>query len=290
MIKNFFRPSPPLGELILQTIRKLKIQHVKLEQVTVRLRKRDRTLFETCTIAIKRKNRERATICANELAEVRKLLNIVVQSQLSIERIILRLETLRELRDVIIDLKPALKALQSVTRHLDRAMPEIALELEKVNDSISETLVMTSIASPQPVTPFEVKTPHSEEILKEVSAFLEQRLTEKLPEPPASAIIPMKAEPTKNVRQMVALAASCSEVREQREPQTRLSYDDMKLQSVSFTIQRSSSLEDALLEYAKRCDGEIDVAQCALELNIPFRDVRRALKNLGAQGKIKIVR
>jgi len=290
VIKDFFNSSPRLGDLIFQTIHKLKVQRVKLEQVTVRLRERDRVLFETCAFAIRKKNKERAAMCANELVEVRKLLNTVVRSQLAIERIILRLETIRELSDVIVDLRPALSSLKEVSRHLVRVMPEIASELEKVNDSISETLAMTSVDSPQPVTPYEVKTPDSEEILKEVSTFLEQKLTEKLPEPPASVLISEKAEPAKNVRQMIALTASCSEVCEQKEPQTRLSYRDVELQSVSFRIQRSSSLEDTLLEYAKRYKGVIDVDRCALELNVPSQEIKRALENLGARGKIEIRR
>lgn len=291
MIKSFFRPSPQLGDVIFRAIHKLKFQCVKLEQVTVRLRERDRVLFESCVVAVRKKNRERASICANELAEVRKLLNIIAQSELAIERIILRLETIRELSGIIVDLKPALRNLQSVTKYLDGVMPEIASELEKLNNSISETLSMTSVGSPQPITPFELRTPDSEEILKEVSSFMEQRLTKKLPEPPASIIVPEKAESKESIRQMIALAAGCSEgeVFEQRKPQM-LSYKDVKLESVSFTIQRSSSLEDTLLEYAKRCKGEINVAQCALELKVPSKDVMKALENLGAQGKIKIER
>jgi len=91
---------------------------------------------------------------------------------------------------------------------------------------------------------------------------------------------------------MIALNATCSEaeVSDSREPQTNLSYQDMEVQSVSFTIQQSSSLEENLLEYAKRCNGEIDVAQCALELNVPYKHVMEALKSLGARKKIKIER
>jgi len=256
------------------------------------LRERDRNLFETCAIAVEKKNKDRAIVFANELVEVRKLLNIVVHAQLAIERVILRLETIRELGDIIVNLKPMLKTLQDIAGLLVRVMPEVALELEKVNDSISETLAITHIDTPQPVTPSERKTPQSEEILKEVSSFLEQRLTEDLPEPPASVIVPRRAEPAKKVRKMIALAAACSEaeVCEPREPQTSLSYKDMEVQSVSFTVQRSSSLEDTLLEYAKRREGEIDVAQCALELNIPYKDVMEAIESLGARGKIRIER
>lgn len=203
MVKNPFR-SPPLGEVIPQAMRKLEVQRVKLEQVTVGLRERDRVLFEMCVTAA-RKDRERAIICANELAEVRKLLKIVAWSQLSLERIILRLETIKELGDIIAGLKPALRTLKDVTKRLFRAMPEIASELEKVNASITQTLSTTRISSPQPITPYEVKTPAGEEILKEASTLLEQRLMERLPEPPTSVAVEEK-EP----KERIALAASCS--------------------------------------------------------------------------------
>jgi len=292
VVKSLFHSPPPFKDAILQSMHQLRVQHVKLEQVTFQLRERDRSLFETCAIAVEKDNRDRAIVFANELVEVRKLINIVVHAQLAIERVILRLETIRELGDIVINLKPMLKTLQNVTGLLVEVMPEVALELEKVNDSISETLAMTHIGTPQPVTPSERETPQSEEILKEVSSFLEQRLVEELPEPPASVNVPRRAEPAKKVRKMIALAAACSEaeVCEPREPQTSLSYKDMEMQSVSFAVQRSSSLEDTLLEYAKRRNGEIDVAKCALELNIPYEDVMEALESLGARRKIKIER
>lgn len=278
--------------MIFEAVPKLKVQRFKLEQVIVRLRKRDTVLFKTCATALKAKNRERATIFANELAEIRKLTKIIAQTQILIERIILRLETLKELNAAFADLKPVLRILHSVTKRLTTLMPQMAYEMERVNESIDETLAMTSIGSLQLDVPVDVKTPGGEEILKEASVFLEQKLTEKLPEPPIS--VPVKEKPppqrVEKVRQMVALTASCSEVCEQREPQTFVSYKDMELQRVSLTIQETSSLDDMVLEYAKKSQGQIDITQCALELNVPYGEVEKALEKLGAQGKIKIER
>jgi len=291
VVKNFFRSPPPLKDVIFKKIGELKFQHVKLEQVTVRLRERDRVLFVKCVSAVKGKNRERAIICANELAEVRKLLNMLMQTQLALERVVLRLETIRELSDIMVDLVPALRDLKSVTERLFRVMPEMAWELEKVNDSISETLAITSLSPPQPVTPFEVGTPAGEEILKEASTFLEEKLIEKLPEPPAPIRATEKVESREEMREMVALTASCQEVHKpERKPQEYYSYKDVKLQRVSLTIKQSSSLENALLNYVKKSNGEIDVFKCANELNVPFNDVVEALEKMGQEGKIKIQR
>jgi len=271
---------------------KLKAQRFKLEQVIVRLRQRDTFLFKTCATALNAKNKERAAIFANELAEIRKLAKLISQTEILIERIILRLETLKELTAAFADLKPVLRILHSVTKRLTIIMPQMAYEMERVNESINETLAMASIGSVELNVPVDVKTPGGEEVLKEVSTFLEQKLTEELPEPPTSVPVMEKPQPRRveKVRQMVALTATCSEVCEQTEPQNYVSYKDTELKRFSLTVQESSSLEETILDYAKKREGQIDITQCALELNVPCGEVEKALENLGVQGKIKIER
>jgi division protein CdvB (Snf7/Vps24/ESCRT-III family) len=51
--------------------------------------------------------------------------------ELAIERVILRLETIKELSDIVIDLKPALKILQSVSQQLFEVLPDVSSELEQ---------------------------------------------------------------------------------------------------------------------------------------------------------------
>lgn len=291
MIK-LFEPPQPIGDVIFQTVRKLRFQHVKLEQATLRLRQRDKVLFEACVAEVKRKRRDRAAICANELSEVRKLLNMVTQCQIALERIILRLETIKEVTEIMADLKPALKSLHVITRNLVNVMPDVAQELEKINESISETLAMTSFSSSELIAPLSVNTEAGEKILKEVSAVLEEKLAEQLPAPPIS-VTPKRVETRENVKkQMIALSATCSEVTQPAEcgePESYVTYKDLELQRVSFTVQRQSSLEEALLDYAKS-NGEIDISQCAVELNVPENDVEKALESLGKKRKITIQR
>lgn len=292
MIK-FFQPPPPIRDVIFQTIRKLKFQNAKLEQVSTRLRQRDRVLFQACVMEVRRKRKERAAMCANELSEVRKLLSMVVQCQLALERIILRLETIREVSEIFADLKPALRSLSHITQNLVNLMPDVAQELERVNESISETLAMTRLDAPHPIASVGAKTEAGEEVLREVSNLLEKKLKEELPAPPIS-VTQERVKSRENVKQMVALAATCStseQVEQQEgEPPTYVTYKDLEMQRVSLTIQRRSSLEDAILQYAKECKGEIDIDKCALDLNVPSDEVLNALESLGTKGKITIQR
>ncbi|UCE95952.1 MAG: hypothetical protein JSV51_09700 [Candidatus Bathyarchaeota archaeon] len=231
-------------------------------------------------------------MCANELAEIRKLTLLLSQTQIAIERIILRLETIEELSNIMIDLKPALGALKNLTTNLVTIMPDVASELDRVNNSIQETLTVTKFSTEQPIIQTNLKTPGGREILKEVNSFVEERLNEQLPEPPASEILSSIEQPKQELREMVALVAGCPESR--REPQAKneetseafLSIKDLKMKSISLRIQHSESLEDKLMEYIKQREGEISVTDCALKFQVPPKEVEKTLESLGAKGKI----
>jgi division protein CdvB (Snf7/Vps24/ESCRT-III family) len=274
------------------------MQRVKLEQATIRLRQRDEVLFEEIVAEISRNRQDRASIRANELAEVRKLLLMITQCQLALERVILRLETIKEVAEIMADLSPALKSLRAVTENLVNVMPDVAQELEKINESISDTLATTHLkSSPEIIVPLAKKTEAGEQILKEVSSFLEEKLTEQLPAPPVS-IDPQEVRPQKTqenmTKKMIALSATCSEISQpgdSEEPQSFVTYKDVQVRGVSVTVQRQpqSSLEETVLEYAKS-KGEIDIDRCAHELSVPQNEIEKALESLDKKQKILIQR
>jgi division protein CdvB (Snf7/Vps24/ESCRT-III family) len=271
----------------------LKIQHNKLEQASFRLKERDRILFQTCIHALNNKNKERAAICANELAEVRKLIKFLYNVELAIERVILRLETIKELSDIVVDLKPALKLLQSISQQLFEVLPDVSSELSKVNEAISETLYSTRITADESIIPVNRKTPEGEEIIKEVSGFLERKLAEKLPEPPATLETPETEKTT--LKEMVALAANCSQAignetvteSDRNSSQTLFSFKKAEIQEFSLTVEKPS-LEDVLLEYVKKSNGEIDLKRCSVDLKTSYEEIEKTLQSLGTKGKIKI--
>jgi len=287
------RSNPPLREVVVQSMQTLRLQRNKLEQATYRLKERDKILFQSCINALNNKNRERAAICANEMAEVRKLIKFLYNIELAIERVLLRLETIKELNDIVFDLKPALKLLQSVSQQLFEVLPDVSSELNKVNEAISETLHSTKITADESIIPVGRKTPEGEEIINEVSTYLEQKISEKLPEPPATLEVPETQKTT--IKEIIALAANCSQAigsetieESNKDPsQTLFSFKKAEIQEISLMVEKPS-LEDVLLEYVKKSNGEIDIERCSTDLKTSYEEIERALKNLGAKGKIKI--
>jgi len=271
----------------------LRIEQGKLGLAAHRLKNRHDFLFQTCVSALRNKNRERAAICANEISEVRKILQFLHSVELAIERVVLRLETVKELSEIVVDLKPALRLLQSVSQELISVLPDVSSELCKVNDTISETLYSTKINADESVIPVNWKTPGGQEILNEVSGYLEKKLAEDLPEPPAAQKI-ADAEKT-TIKQMVAIASGITESAGRKSveesgrdsSQTLFSYKKAEIKEISLTVE-NSQLEDILLDYVKKTNGQIDLARCSVDLETSNEEIEKALHNLGSKGKIKI--
>lgn len=271
-------------------MRKLKVEQHKVKQVSFRLKKRDKTLFQTCIHSLKNSNKDRAAMLANEIAEIKKLITFLYHVELAIERVFLRLETIRELSDIIIDLKPALNMLQKVSKQLFEVLPDVSSELSRVNDVISETIYSTRITVDESLIPVNRTTPGGEEILMEVSSYLEQKVAEKLPEPPAT----LKTLEETSLKQMVALAAACSQTVSQGTIETEaissqnmLSFKEAEIQEVTLRIKKPS-LEEVVFDYVKKSKGAVDLMQCSIELNTSYSEIEKALQNLGDKGKVVI--
>jgi hypothetical protein len=241
--------------------------------------------------ALKKNNREKAAICATELAEVRKLVKFLYNVQLAIERVILRLETIKELGDIVSDLKPALRLLQNVSQELFQVLPDVSSELDNVNYTIQETLHATKMSTDENLIPVGKKTEGGEEILKEVTCFMQQKIAETLPVPPVGSPVQEKTP----IKELVALTASSSQVFGHKASEetgmesskTLFSYKKSEIKEFSLKVEKPC-LEEVLLEYVRKTNGEVDLGRCSSELQTSNEEIERALESLGTKGKIKI--
>jgi len=164
----------------------------------------------------------------------------------------------------------------------------MAFEMERVNESIFEVISMSKIDSSKLEVPTDIKTPGGEEVLAEVAGFLEEQLTEQLPTPPTSAPVMEALQPqrTQQVRKMVALTASCSEVSEPRKTTDFVSYKNTEMKKITWTV--NDDLEESVLQYAKKREGQLDITECANELKVACGQIEKALEQLGVKGKVKL--
>jgi predicted HTH transcriptional regulator len=94
---------------------------------------------------------------------------------------------------------------------------------------------------------------------------------------------------------MVALTASSSRLFGSKtteetgfDPEKAL-FSYKKTEVKEFTLKtQKQNLEDILLEYVRKTNGEIDLSRCSSELKTSNEEIERTLEDLGAKGKIKI--
>jgi len=186
-IARIIHPPPPMRYKLAMALYKVKIQVNRLEHLFNKLQERDKMLFEKVVSAQMMKDSARAAIYANEVAEVRKIAKTVLRAQLALEQVALRLETVRELGDVLVTMAPIVEVIKDIKQHLKGIVPEIAFELDEI-DSTLHSIVLEAGEFTGTSIDSTIVSGEAKKILEEASIIAEQRMKEKFPELPLSGI------------------------------------------------------------------------------------------------------
>ena len=186
-IARIIHPPPPMRYKLAMALYKVKIQVNRLEHLFNKLQERDKMLFEKVVSAQMMKDSARAAIYANEVAEVRKIAKTVLRAQLALEQVALRLETVRELGDVLVTMAPIVEVIKDIKQHLKGIVPEIAFELDEI-DSTLHSIVLEAGEFTGTSIDSTIVSGEAKKILEEASIIAEQRMKEKFPELPLSGV------------------------------------------------------------------------------------------------------
>jgi len=173
----------PFKQRINECLFKLKVQERKLERTSYHMQQRDQALYGKCVLAVQGKNTELASMYANECAELRKMARVVLHSELALEQVTLRLETVNEFGDIAYTMMPVAHVVKALKTQLQGVMPEVSLELSEVNETLEGLAVEVGEASE---TSFDMSasSEDSQKILTEANIVAEQKMKERFPELP----------------------------------------------------------------------------------------------------------
>lgn len=182
-IKEAVHPTP-MKRRLSECLYKLKLQTRKLERTSYHMQQRDQALYGKCVLAVQSKNTELASMYANECAELRKMAKVVLHSQLALEQVTLRLETVNEFGQVAYTMLPVASVVKTLKSQLEGVMPEVSMELSQVNETLEE---LTTEVGETTETTFDLSasTEESQKILTEANFVAEQKMKERFPELPA---------------------------------------------------------------------------------------------------------
>ena len=184
----------PLREQITFTNYRLKVQEGRLDQSYQRMQNHYNSVFKKCTNAVLAKDSARASIYANECAEIRKMCQTILRSQFAIEQVILRLETVGEFGDIVADMSPVAGVISSLRGHLAGVVPEVSYKLGEIGDSLNN-LVMESGGATSMSWNVVSSSEESEKILLDANAIAEQKMKEKFPTLPNTSLPSLEKTP-----------------------------------------------------------------------------------------------
>ncbi len=232
--------------------------------MSVRLQQRDKEMFQRCIGAQLSKDSAHAALYANECAEIRKMAHLTLSSELALERVILRMQTIEEFGDIMAQIAPVIGVVRETRGRIAGVIPEVASELGEVNNMLSDMSLETGEVQEQDFD-LTASTAEAKKVLEESSAIASQEMKERFPELP----IPDPRQPAPDARS--------------KEPEMKVpvAVTTGGLEEVS-----EVPLEDRLLDYIKSHNGELSINSCSSELAVPTQDIRRSLQRLKDDGKI----
>jgi division protein CdvB (Snf7/Vps24/ESCRT-III family) len=185
-LRSAFNNPGPLKPRLDALMHQMQVVMAKLDTSMAKIRDRDSALFAKTVAAVQKHENQRASMFANELAEVRKVGKMVTQSKLALEQIVLRLNTITELGDIVATLAPATSIVRNVKQDIVGVMPDAEGELGEVSSLLSGILVDAGSMGGYSLN-FEVANEEAEMALSEAAAVAESRMKEKFPELPQQA-------------------------------------------------------------------------------------------------------
>jgi len=177
------KPQQPLKQRLDMATRKLDVQVSRLEQTSERFTQKDRALFTKLVDAYQHHDMAHANMYATELAEIRKMSKLIMNAQLALDQISLRIKTASELGDIVAMLGPCIGVLRSVNGGLGGIIPAAENELGEIGDLLSGLMMEAGTNSGMSLN-FNVVNEDAAKILSEASVVAEQKIGASFPDLP----------------------------------------------------------------------------------------------------------
>jgi division protein CdvB (Snf7/Vps24/ESCRT-III family) len=276
--------KPDWEEMIQDIIVKLKNEQDRFDELEYRTKKRIDELFnkvvdnfklmETTSREDERKTYQNlGKVYAEEVYELRSFLKAIRFTKISFERVIQRLQTVKDIHDFQSVLGPITNMLSGVKAEVSAIFPKVGDTLDEINRMITEIMVTTSSGNQYNVSHSFQVNEEVDKVIKEAWQQAEKSVDADVPEP-------------EKLKATLAPTTRPKDQSNQSMPQVHTS-------AVSVPLQLRPSipteeLEKAVLEEIKKSGGRIVVSELSIKLGVDKDKIYEALYNLSKKGKIKI--
>lgn len=257
---------------IASTIKEIELHRRELENLRVKLDQRRKSLFETTVKAMIAKDKSKASVYANEWAELRKVGKVVYASELALTQVVLRLESIIDVGDVMTHMSMAFKVLRRVNKTVQGLIPSLDQASDEINTALTET--MAEMGNVSPSISLNIQTESGEELVEQARKLAEERAEEMK----RTLIV----SPRQIQRQVEEL--------DRKVPLLATGEEEDEEAALLGTLYRAPEGEDAeeqVLQYAAIHNGNVDITDASTVLKMPSDDVEQAMLKLLSEGKVK---
>ena len=180
------KPDEPLKNKINYAQKKLQFQISKLDSINEKLKKKHDAIFEKIVNAQRKNQTGYAQAYAGELAQVRKMKNMVGGAKLSMEQIKLRLDTVSELGDVVVTLSPCMSIIKGLSPSLSGIMPEANASMQDLSDVLGDVMAGSSVQMGDTFDTGKDTNPDTLAILEEAHSVIAGQTKSAIPDVPES--------------------------------------------------------------------------------------------------------
>ena len=183
-LNSVLRPKGALKPRVETAIKKLQVQITKLSSINEKLQAKHDKIFEKCVNAQRNNKPVYAQAYAGELAQVRKMKNMVSGAKLSMEQVKLRLDTVSELGDVVVTLSPCMSIIKGLSPSLSGIMPEANASMQDLSQILGDVMSGSSVGMEDNFTTQTETNSDTLAILEEAHNVIAGQTKSSIPEVP----------------------------------------------------------------------------------------------------------
>ena len=256
-----------LKDKIGAAIRQVDVQRKELEQLRYRLDERRKSMFDLTVRAIEKNDEMRARVLAGEHVELQKIGKVVNASELALLHISVRLETIRDVGDIMYVLTNAFKAVRKIGKSVAEVAPNLEQAASEINESFSGVLAELGMVSPN-VTLSLTDTPS--EIFHKAQQLINEKTSELSDLPKSIQDMAADHETIFEKTKKVAILATEGDDDE-------FESEDFKPVLYSTLDEPASDPEHAVRDFIRQTGAsKIDVNDASAQLNLPVDLVEQA--------------
>ena len=180
------KPDEPLKNKIDYAQKRLQLQISKLDSINEKLKKKHDVIFEKIVNAQRNNKNGYAQAYAGELAQVRKMKNMVGGAKLSMEQVKLRLDTVSELGDVVVTLSPCMSIIKGLSPSLSGIMAEANASMQDLSEILGDVMAGSAVNVNNEFGVGNENNADSLAILEEAQSVIAGQTKASIPDVPAS--------------------------------------------------------------------------------------------------------